>query len=278
MSEDQAAAATDGAQTQVTETAEAATLPPTALAASKATKSGDLIADIAHEIETMTKVKALNRAEKLAEDIEANYFKLGGLLKLILAQQWFEGFPSFGAFVLEKFGFAERKAHYLISIYTQLVDKQIPWEKVQHLGWTKLKDLAAVLTPENVDDWVAKAEKVSVAELQAMLKGTGGNEGGEPSSAGTSDVVSWKVKLHKDQHESVNMALAKAKGEMQTDHDNVALAAICTGYLANSSGVVASGPAADPVETFKSMGYEAVLGVFEQSFPNIDLEVTVKAA
>ena len=53
-----------------------------------------------------------------------------------------------------------RKARYLISIYDNLVTKMIPWEKVSHLGWTKLKDLAPVLTPENVDEWVAKAEKL----------------------------------------------------------------------------------------------------------------------
>jgi len=237
--------------------------------------TGNLIHDVAVEIEHLTKTKALNQADKLAEDIEANYFKLGGLLKLIAKEQWYEGFPTFDAFVLEKFGFAKRKADYLIAIYTALVDKQIPWEKVGHLGWTRLKDLAPVLTLENVDEWVAKAEKCTVLELMALLKAPAGEPGAAPTT--TTDVVKMVFKLHSDQSEQVSLALAKAKGEMQSDHDNVALAAICTGYLANSSGVQAAA-STDPLAMFKSMGFEQVLGVFEQAFPNIDLDVTVKPA
>lgn len=242
-------------------------------AKTKTKGTGNLIFDVATEIEHLSKTKALNQAEKLAEDIEANYFKLGGLLKLISKEQWFEGFPSFEAFVLEKFGFAKRKADYLISIYTNLVDKQIPWEKVSHLGWTKLKDLAPVLTPENLDEWVAKAEKCTVMELLALLKAPA-TPGGSTSEKATTDVVTLKFKLHAEQNAQVQAALAKAKGEMQTDYDNAALTAICTGYLANASGVPAPAPV-DPKELFKALGFEKVLEHFEQVFPEINLEVTV---
>ena len=236
--------------------------------------TGNLIHDIAVEIENLTKTKALNQAEKLAEDIEANYFKLGGVLKLILSQQWYEGFPSFDEFVLEKFGFQLRKAQYLIRIYTELVDKQIPWEKVSSLGWTKLKDLAPILTLENLDEWVKKAaDPVTVKELQAMIKASQSNgDASTESSKTTSDTVVLKFKLHNEQAESINTALAKAKGELATDYDNVALSGICTGYLANASGVSAA-PAGevDLKELFLSLGYEKVLEAFDAAFPLIDL-------
>jgi hypothetical protein len=237
--------------------------------------SGDLIFDIAHEIESYTKTKALNAAEKLAEDIEANYFKLGGVLKVILQQQWYEGYPTFEVFVREKFGFKDRKANYLMLIYTSLVDNQIPWEKVSHLGWTKLKDLAPILTKENVDEWVAKADSLTVLELQALLKASkeGEDVDGEKTAKTSTDMVKIAFKLHADQAELVQSALAKAKGELGSDHDNVALAGICSGYLANASGVQIAGSLQDQ---FKALGLEAVLSAFEQVFPNVDLEVTVK--
>lgn len=273
MSEENTAAApesTEGAQVQ-----EQAAKPAT-VAKTKAT--GNLIHDVAVDIENLTKTKALNQAEKLAEDIEANYFRLGGVLKLILSQQWYEGFASFDAFVLEKFGFQVRKAHYLIQIYTQLVDKQIPWEKVAALGWTKLKDLAPVLTLENLDEWIAKASPCTVMELQAMIKASlnPGTDGA--SSTTTSDSVVLKFKLHNEQAEAVQSALAKAKGELTTDFDNVALAGICTGYLANASAVNAA-PAGevDLKAMFLSMGYEAVLIAFDAAFPLINLEVEATA-
>lgn len=243
---------------------------------SKTKATGNLIHDVAVEIEGLTKTKALNQAEKLAEDIEANYFRLGGLLKLIQQEQWFDGFPTFDAFVLERFGFAVRKAHYLIQIYTNLVDKQIPWEKVVGMGWTKLKDLAPILTLDNLDDWVEKASKCTVVELQALIKAaTNPGEGEATSTKTTSDSVTLKFKLHNDQNEVVQSALAKAKGELSTEFDNVALSGICTGFLANASGVAPAGEV-DLVELFKSAGFEKVLGAFEQAFPLIDLTVDVE--
>lgn len=267
MSDDQSAVA-EGA-TAVVEEVKAATKAKT--------KSGNLIHDVAVEIENLTKVKALNQAEKLAEDIEANYFRLGGVLKLILGQQWFEGFPSFEAFVAEKFGFGKRKADYLIQIYTHLVDKQIPWEKVSHLGWTKLKDISAVLTLENLDEWVAKAGSCTVMELQALLKAGNGEQSNVAGGKGKSDTVTLKYTCHNDQAEVVQGALAKAKGELQTDFDNVALAGICSGYLSNASGV-AKAESSDTKELdvkalFLSLGVEQVLHYFDQAFPLVDLSV-----
>lgn len=241
----------------------------------KQKSSGNLIHDVAVEIEQLTKTKALNQAEKLAEDIEANYFKLGGILKLIQSQQWYEGFPSFDAFVLEKFGFAVRKAHYLVSIYTNLVDKQIPWDKVSGLGWTKLKDLAPILTQENLESWIEKASSCTVLELQALIKAAQGGDGEAASSKTTSDSVTLKFKVHNDQSEVIQSALAKAKGELSTDFDNVALAGICTGYLSNASGVSGGGEV-DMEATFKKMGYEEILGIFEKVFPLIDMTIDVE--
>lgn len=246
---------------------------------SKVKATGNLIHDVAVEIEHLSKTKALHQADRLAEDIEANYFKLGGILKLIQSQQWYEGYASFDQFVLEKFGFQVRKAHYLISIYTNLVDKQIPWEKVSTLGWTKLKDLAPILTLENLDEWLAKAGPVTVMELQAMIKASQNSDATSESSKTTTDTVALKFKLHNEQAEAVQTALAKAKGELHTDFDNVALAGICTGYLANANGV-SSGTGSGTVDLkalFLSLGYEEVLQAFDAAFPLINLELDVEA-
>src|SRR5674476_411675 len=103
-----------------------------------------------------------------------------------------------------------RKAYYLIAIYTDLVTKQIAWEKVKHLGWTKLKELAPILTPENTDEWVAKAEKLTVMELIAALKA--GTSPSDITGKTSDDVTTLKFKLKPDQLEIVQAAVAKAKG------------------------------------------------------------------
>jgi len=242
----------------------------TAIGKKKVEKTGNLLMDIAHEVESLTKTKALNMLESLAENIEVNYFKMGGVLKLVNDNSWFEGYPSFDEFVFERFGFQGRKARYLIQIYDNLVTKQIPWDKVSHLGWTKLKDLAPILTPENVDEWVAKAEKVTVLELQALLKAGQPSGEGDKSAKTSDDVVKMAFKFKTDQAEVVQQALAKAKGELHTEFDTVAMENICAGYVGGNTAV------AKPFDldtVIKNTGFEPLLNRVSELFPEFDITV-----
>lgn len=272
MSEANAVAETPAVETAPVQAQETATATkPTVKAKSKST--GNMLVDIATEVEGLSKQKALNRAESLVGDIDRSFIELGGVLKVIRENTWFDGFPSYGEFVSAKFGFEERKARYLEEIYTNLVDKQIPWEKVAGLGWTKLKDLAKVLTPENVDEWVAKAAPLSVSELQALLKSEKAKAEGE-SAATTSTTQTMKFKLQNDQIATVQNALAKAKGEVGTEYDNVALETICAGYLGGTIQVQAAQSPEDMVKTaLGAIGWEKVFGVIGEVYPNLNVDV-----
>lgn len=236
--------------------------------------TGNFIFDTAQQIEGLTKPKALGLAEELAQDIDNNSFRLGGVLKVIKDNSWFEGAEKFGDYVAARFGFQQRKADYLIEIYENLVTKQIDWNKVKGLGWTKLRELAKILTPENTDEWVAKAEKLTMIELLAVLKGgaTGSSAAG---STVNDDTVTLKFKFKPDQVSTVQSALAKAKGELGTEFDTVALENIAAGYLGGSVQAAAPSAAPDPKVLFSNLGWQEVLNVFGEVFPNIDLNVTV---
>lgn len=240
----------------------------------KVASTGNLIADIAAEIEHLKKPKALELAAELAEDIETNYFRLGGVLAVIRDNGWYDGKESFAVFVSDSFGFEERKARYLIDIYTQLVSKMIPWDKVKGLGWTKLKDLAAVLTLENVDEWVAKATGLTVKELQALLKQASAGDGTETVKAKDDIVKIGPFKVHADQAETIQSALAKAKGELPTEFDTVALENICAGYLGNAVAL----PQQDQKtlqEQLAALPWDQALQAFSEAFPDLNIDATV---
>jgi hypothetical protein len=244
----------------------------------KKTHTGDLIHDIAAEVEHLTKDKALKQADSLAEDIETNYFKLGGILNKIQEQGWYEGFGTFQEYAEEKFGIKDRTIRYMIRIYKDLVEKQIPWEKVAHLGWTKLKELSGVFKvnedgTDNVDEWVEKAEKLTVKELQALLKQEGGDD--ETSGKQTTQITVLKFKLINDQTDTVQSALAKAKGEVSTDHDEVALESICGAYLGNAITIQKQEAATDLVEALKALSWEDALNLLDASHPELKIAVTV---
>lgn len=247
----------------------------TTIGKKKTEKTGNLILDIAHEVEQLSKTKALNMAESLAENIEVNYFKLGGVLSKITENSWFEGFDTFDDFIYEKFGFQVRKARYLINIYDNLVTKMIPWEKVSHLGWTKLKDLAQILTQENVDEWVAKAEHVTVVELQALIKAAKPSEEGEKTLKTTDEFVKIHFKLKPDQADIVGQALAKAKGQLHTEFDTVALEAICSGFV---GGTTAATKPYSLDEVIDTTGFEPLLKRIAEKFPQYDITVAPSEA
>lgn len=232
----------------------------------KSDKTGDLFLDVAHEVESLSKTQALNQAQKLAETVETSYLKLGGILKLIFDNQWFEGFENFDKFVFETYGFRGRKARYLMDIYTHLVNKQIPWDKVHHLGWTKLKELAPSLTLENLDEMVAKAENLTVAELQILLKPTAEGEG-EKTQKTTSDLVKVTFKFKTDQSEIVNQALAKAKGELNTNFDEVAIENICASYVGGNIST------STLVNMINAKGFKESMLEIAEAFPEWDIEV-----
>ena len=151
------------------------------------TQEVDLIVETVSEIESMTKEEAFLFIPSLLENVDFSYFKLGGVLSTIQENGWWEGHAAnFKEFIPETFGIHWRKGYYLLKIYDRLVEADIPWAKVSSLGWTKLKELADILTQENVDEWVEKANSLSVLQLIAAVKAFKEN-GNDLSTDGTTD-------------------------------------------------------------------------------------------
>lgn len=226
----------------------------------KTTQTGDFIIDTASRVAAMGKVKALNRIEALLDTDGESNFELGGCLLQVKTNNWYEGHTDFNDFCEKRFGLQPRKARYLITIYECLVNNSIPWAKVKDLGWTKLREMTRVLKADNVDEWAEKARAMTVEELKAAIKiaeGKGDKDGeGTESTSTTSNISTLRFKLINDQLETVNQALAKAKAEGNTEHDNVALELICQAYLSGGTGPGLS-------DLMKSSGPEKSLETFD---------------
>lgn len=244
----------------------------------------DLIVTTSKEVENLTAEAALDMAHKLMDETEFSYFKLGGVLSVIQANSFWEGkgFETFKEFMEEEFGMPYRKGMYLIQIYNDLVESGVPWESVKGVGWTKLKELAKILTEDNVDEWVAKANSMTTIQLQEEIKASftnGTEEGGEETTKVTT-VTTLTFKLHDDQKEIVKACLEKAKVDFGTEYDAVALENIATAYMESGTGkaktVTKTVEVAKPlIDSMKDVGWEEAINTFEQAFPNIDISLAV---
>lgn len=240
-------------------------------------ESEDLIVKTAHEIENLKEEKAFKLVPQLLNNIDHDYFKLGGVLSVIQSQGWYmdKNYENFRAFVESECGIQYRKAMYLIQIYNGLVESGVQWEQVKHLGWTKLKELSAILTPDNVDEWVGVAENMTVLQLQDHIKAqTAGTSvaGDAPETAEATKTTTMTFKLHEDQKQTVREALDKAKHESGTEFDAVALEQIALDFLGGESKL-------KKIPTLKELmqgkSAEEVLEAFGEVFPDVTLEATL---
>lgn len=237
----------------------------------------DLIVKTAHELENLKEDKAFKLVPQLLDTIDHDYFRLGGVLSVIQAQGWYmdKGFETFRSFVEGQCNMAYRKAMYLIQIYNGLVASEVKWEDVKHLGWTKLKELSSILTSENVAEWVAVAESMTVLQLQEHIasQSAGKSEKGVAEEmAESKKTTTMTFKLHEDQKATIREALDKCKHETGTDADTVALEHICLDYLGGDHKLKAVPTLA---ELMAGKSVEEVLEAVGTTFPDLVMSVEV---
>jgi len=245
----------------------------------------DLFIEIVHTVENLKEKEARELVVSLCEGAEFTYFKLGGVLSVIQANKWYAPYASFKDYVESERGLNYRTARYWIAIYNGIVESGVPWAKVKHLGWTKLKEIVQVLTVDNVDQWVALAEKQTTLQLIETVKKAQNPDDDEGGEAKT--VTTKTFKLHDDQRETIEAALAKCRKVANTDVDTVALEYICLDYLAGP-GAKGGGTASVPTlqQQFEAIvaandglleaSLTEIFAAFEKVFPTINLTVGIE--
>jgi hypothetical protein len=189
---------------------------------------GDPIITIASRVEN---IKTLAEAEDMLRDISDatnfNLFKLGGVI--VVAQKLFDktnpkfkDYKNFLDYIEKVYGIRYGKAMRAAGIYRKLRHLDVPWSAFENIGWTKVVMLLDVVTKDNVQEWVAKAKEMNNGSLKTHVEAE--KQKGAP--------VTTKIfKLHKDQKQLVDDALAKMKEESGTEGDAVALEYLCTNYM-----------------------------------------------
>jgi hypothetical protein len=108
---------------------------------------------------------------KLKDRLDTCYYELGGLLREVFHQQHYLelGFDHFEDYLRGTLEFSIRKAFYLMSIWEKVKELKIPKNKLRQIGWTKMKEVVRVATPEDLVIWLARAEQLTTQELQALI-------------------------------------------------------------------------------------------------------------
>lgn len=255
--------------------------------AAKSASTEDLIVYTVKELEGLEKEAALGLVNELIEGSSYNNFKLGGVLSRIQEEGWWEGgsYETFRDFTENVYGIKYRKAMYLIEIYNALVESGVPWDSVKEMGWTKLREVAGLLTKENMDEWAERAKSMSTIQLIEYVKQYKADQAGKKESSDEGEdvktVSTMTFKVHADQKETIRHALDKAREDNKTEFDAVALEYICMQYLEGGLGkqkTVTKKVKQTLTEVMSGSTPEAVLEAFEKQFPDFDVTIAEKEA
>lgn len=237
------------------------------------------------EIENLKQKDALELVDKLSDASDFTLFKLGGVLSRIHEDGWYkeQGFANFRDYIENRHSLGYRKAMYWVAIYKDIVSSGVPYSAVATVKWSKLKEIAGVINPDNVEHWVKTAHENTVDNLiklvKAYSKDGSGDVQAQLSSPEEGLITTMAFKVHTDQKENIQAALDKAKAEAGTEVNTVALEFIC---IAFNSGATGKGkkPAKQlsAKEQLAGMELEAAAQALLDAFPDVNLEITVKEA
>jgi hypothetical protein len=193
----------------------------------------DVIVDLVHGIESLTKDKARARLLELEEDQEKTFFEIGGVLSAIQKHKWFEPFSSLDEWVKKNTTIKRSRARAWIQIYDAIIKSGVTWAKVKHLGWTKLNAIAGVLNGENADHWIETASNHKRPEIKKLVREhLAGSVAQKRRESTPAPVKTFKFHLHDERKvETVDAAIDAAKTAKGFPDDSSALAYICGRYL-----------------------------------------------
>lgn len=156
------------------------------------------------------------------------------------------GFASWKEYVEKELDFQQRKAEYLLAVgkwFSRMPQNAQEWAR--GLGFSKVRLITGIVTPENVAEWRRKLDGKTFREIDDMMKGArdgdgdaGAGDGGD-GDGGTdpNKLKNVNLKFFPEQYENWSRAIEVAKGMAESDKVSHAADLICTDFLATNGGI-----------------------------------------
>lgn len=223
-------------------------------------------------LEGIKETEAKDLAGKLTEATDFTRFKLGGVMSTIQKKGWFGQQKSFRDYIEKERQMDYRTIMYWVAIYNNLVTSGVSWDAVKTIPWTKLKEIAKVLTTENVEEWVKLAIENTTLQLKEIVKAhlAAKSDKDTGNVKDTPNVSTMTFKVHEDQKGIIGAAIEKAMEVASTEHKATALERICSDYMGGTDQSLKARLAA--------AGLEKVAEALEAAFPEYEFEATPKEA
>lgn len=179
-------------------------------------------------------VEVRGRVVEIKSSIEENYAELARLLHEVNGNGYWSswGFVSFQEYCESELELQYRKARYLVSIAEAVARARVSWDRIVHIGWTKMRTIAPLLTNDNSDLWLDRAETCTQDQLVQMTKDV--SSGTSEVSVSPQRIVNVQLRMNEDQSSIILDAVDHAKRLVGADSIVPALEHICYDWMQSS--------------------------------------------
>jgi len=173
------------------------------------------------------------KLEECRKNLEINYKELSRLLYETWSNAYFIkwGFETLKDYAEQELGLKYRKARYYIAIAEAVARCKINWDDIESIGWTNMRHIARIMTPDNSAEWIAKARELTADQLSSQVDSfmqSGITPEGSPR------IMSMQLRMDEDEATIIMDAVDRAKKILESDSIIKALEHICYEYIQSS--------------------------------------------
>ena len=138
------------------------------------------------------------------------------------------GHEDFRNYCADELDVNYRKAMYFVDIWDKVKSLSLPLAKVRKLGWTKMKDIATVITDKNKDKLLADAMKKTSREVTEAVKLMRRKD---TKGADLPTITTMSLRMSESEANIITDAIEEAKKLTESDNAVVALEMICQDWM-----------------------------------------------
>lgn len=165
----------------------------------------------------------LEAAEKLSEVWHKGYYSKP------------YGYEKFDHYCEAELPWKARSAKYLIDVFDKANLLNLPKERITKIGWTKMKEVVAILSKEMaedvIDEWLTFAENNKTVDvISEVKKHRRRTRTSSSDNTGEGQMV-WKLRMNESEANIITDGLNEAKALCDTTNDVVALEMIVQDWM-----------------------------------------------
>jgi len=212
-----------GKQATKTQTKQASKSTQKQSTGKKAQTHADKIRSEIPELMAQADQHYLDAAERLSEVFHKGFY-----------QQPY-GYEKFDHYCEAELPWKPRSAKYLIEVFDKANLLNLPKDRIAKIGWTKMKDLVAILSKEmsedEIEDWLKFAEENKSRDVTEEVKKHRRRTRSDSGSSPEDGHITWRLKMTESEANILTDGINEAKALCSTSNDVTALEMIVQDWM-----------------------------------------------